>query len=364
MKLRNIILGICIVFCLLSCRNEDLDDLVQVTEADLIAEDSDLFYLLDRVTTDDPNATDITCIDFIYSFTVVIYNEDIELESQEVVSNDQEFNNILESVEDGQYINVSFPISSTLEDGTSFEIANKDELQAAIDACIDEEQEQIIGNGTIVLTTPCVWEVQIPEDAIYSTYIDAVFMISDEGIVDFFYRGELYHGTWILYFIEDELHININLDTEEMVGIDWNFDWKVNTINNAIIDIEINDETRFILEKECEPEEFCTTLTFEECEFEETSGISSFILENYKECIVIIAAPQPEVDVMGELLDPIDWVITFYMTQEDAETNVNVIPSDVIIETNMQEVYVRIEDPNTQEFTITTITLLSVECEE
>lgn len=364
MKLRNIILGICTVFCLLSCENEDIDDLVQITEADLIAEDSDLFSLLDRVTTDDPDATDITCIDFIYSFTVIVYNENVELELFRIVHNDQEFSDILGTVQDGQYINVSFPISSTLEDGTSFEIADKDELRAAIDACIEEEQQQMIGNGTTILTVPCVWEVQIPDDAVYSTYIDAVFAISDEGLVDFFYRGELYQGSWILYFIEDELHININLDTEDMIGVDWNFDWKVNAINNSFIDIEIDEETRFILEKECEPEEFCTTLTFEECELEDTPGTASFILENYLECIIIIAAPQPEVDAMGELPDPIDWIITFHMTQEDAEANVNAIPSDVAIETDMQEVYVRIENPTNQEFTTTAITLVSVECEE
>ncbi|MEP0265854.1 hypothetical protein [Dokdonia sp.] len=363
MKLRNIILGICAVFCLVSCGDEDLDDLFQITEVDLIAEDSDLFSLLDRVTTDDPSATDITCIDFIYSFTVIIYNEDIELVSSQIVSSDEAFSNILGTVEDGQFINVSFPITSTLEDGTSFEIADKDELRAAIDACVEEEQLTIIGTSTAT-AMECVWEVQIPDDVLFSTYTDAVFKLINAGVVEFFYRGDLYHGTWIFYFIEDELHININLDTEEVVGEDWNFDWKVNAINNAIIDIEIDDETRFILEKECESGAYCTTLTFEECELEDSPGMSSFILDDYKECIVIIAAPQPELDAMGELPDPIDWQITFYQTQEDADTNVNAILSDVAIETDMQEVYVRIEDPNTQEFTTTLITLLSIECEE
>jgi hypothetical protein len=362
MKFRNFLLGICVIFCLVSCENEDVDDLFQITEADLIAEGSDLFSLLDRVTTDDPSATDVTCIDFIYAFTVVIYNEDIDLQSSVIVNNDEEFSDVLGMVEDGQYINVSFPISSTLDDGTSLVINDKDELRAAIDACIEEEQEITIGTSTAT-ALECVWTVQIPDDVVFSTYTDAVFKLKDAGVVEFFYRGDLYEGTWIFYFIEDELHININLDTDEIVGEDWNFDWKVNAINNVLIDIEIEDETRFLLEKVCEPEDYCTTLLFEECELEDMPGTASFILEDYIDCIIVIAAPQPEVDEMGELPDPIDWVITFYNTQEDADLSTNAIPANVAILTDMQEVYVRIENPETLEFTTTIITLLSEECE-
>ncbi len=362
MKFRNFLLGVCVLFCLVSCENEDVDDLFQITEADLIAEDSDLFSLLDRVTTDDPSATDVTCIDFIYAFTVVIYTEDIDLEFSVIVNNDEEFSDVLGMVDDGQYINVSFPISSTLDDGTSLVINDKDELRAAIDACIEEEQQIIIGSSTAT-AVECVWKVQIPDDVLFSTYTDAIFKLKNAGVVEFFYRGELYNGTWIFYFIENDLHININLDTDEIVGEDWNFDWKVNAINNVLIDIEIEDETRFLLEKVCEPDTYCTTLVFEECELEDMPGTASFILEDYIDCIIVIAAPQPELDEMGELPDPIDWILTFYTTQEDADMNINLIPADVAILTDMQEVYVRIENPETLEFTTTIITLLSEECE-
>ncbi|WP_299217478.1 hypothetical protein [uncultured Dokdonia sp.] len=363
MKFRNLLLGICVVFCLVACENEDIDDLFQITEADLIAEDSDLFSLLDRVTTDDPSATEVTCINFIYSFTVVIYNENIELESSVIVNNDREFSDVLGTVTDGQYINVSFPISSTLDDGTSLVINDKDELRAAIDACIEEEQEIIIGSSTAT-AMECVWKVQIPDDVVFSTYTDAVFKLKGAGVVEFYYRGDLYNGTWIFYFIEDELHININLDTDEMVGEDWNFDWKVNAIHSMLIDIEIDDETRFLLERVCEPETYCTTLVFEECEQEDTPEIASFILEDYIDCIIVIAALQPEVNGMGELPEPIIWSVTFYTTQEDADLSINPVPSDIAILTDVQEVFVRIENPETLEFTTTIITLQSMECEE
>lgn len=93
-----------------SCEYEEIDDLFQITEADLIAENSDLFSLLDRIATNDPSATDVTCIDFIYSFTVLIYNQDIDFQSSRIVNNDAEFSEVLGLVGYRQYINVSFPI--------------------------------------------------------------------------------------------------------------------------------------------------------------------------------------------------------------------------------------------------------------
>ncbi|WP_143337205.1 hypothetical protein [Dokdonia pacifica] len=363
MTFRNFLLSISILFCLVSCDNEDLDDLFQITEAELIAEDSDLFSLMDRITTDDPNATDVTCIDFIYSFTVVIYDENIELQSSVIVNNDQEFSDVLGTVEDGQFINVSFPITSQLDDGTTLTINDKDELRAAIDACIEVEQQVIIGNATSS-AVECVWEVQIPDDVVFNTYVDAVFKLSGAGVVEFFYRGDRYDGTWIFYFIEDELHLNINLDTDEVVGEDWNFDWKVRSLSNVMIGIENDTETQFILQKECEAGAYCTTLLFEACEEEDMPGVASFVLEDYIECIIVIAAPQPVVDDMGELPDPIEWQITFYDTQIDADAATNPIPADVAIITDVREIYVRIENPETLEFTTTMITLQSMECEE
>ncbi|WP_299680520.1 hypothetical protein [uncultured Dokdonia sp.] len=366
MTFRNFLLSITILFCLVSCGNEDLDDLFQITEAELIAEDSELFDLMNRITTDDPSATDVTCINFIYSFTVVIYNEDIELQSSIIVNNDEEFSNVLGSVEDGQFINVSFPITSTLDDGTSLTINDKDELRAAIDACIEEEQEIIIGNAS-ASAVECVWEVQIPDDIAFNTYVDAVFKLSSAGVVEFFYRGDVYDGTWIFYFIEDELHLNINLDdseTDGVVGEDWNFDWKVLALTNVMIDIENDAATRFILEKECEAGAYCTTLLFEECEEEDTPGVATFTLEDYIECIIVIAAPQPEINDMGEVSDPVEWQITFYDTEIEAETAINPIPADVAIITDVRDIYVRIENPDTLEFTTTLLTLQSMECED
>ena len=252
-----------------------------------------------------------------------------------------------------------------LDDGSIFEINSLEELQDVIAACREQWQEAIIGQGNQIVQE-CVWEVAIPEDVIYSTYIDAVFAAADDGGIIFYHRGVTYNGTWIVYFIEDELHLNINLDNQEEIGLDWNFDWKVDTYNDIMIELSNDNDDAFILNRECEAGNYCTTLTFQECEFEDMRGFSEFDLASYVDCIIVMAAPQPEVDeVTGELPPPIDWEVSYYVLEADAQLGVNALNTMLpyLNETASQELYVRISNPENQEFVIAVITLEAIFCE-
>lgn len=371
MKIKGFLLVCFSLLALSSCNNEDLDDLFKADVADLIAEDSELFGLLERATTPG-DATDlkpITCIRFIYSFTVVIYDENTELETSQIVSNDAEFSALLGSVPEGKYVGVSFPITSQLEDGSTFEVANKEELKIAIDACVQEEQDEAIGECEGLLQT-CVWEVQLPDgNTAFDTYENAVFAVDADGTVDFFHRGAQYDGTWIVYFIEDELHININIDDDRPTDpynteADWNFDWKTEIVDAQTMNIEIDGGKSYVLKQRCEVEEYCTTFSFVECEGIDTPGFTEFILENYIDCIDIMASPEPIQDSAPEMDDTIDYIFTFHLTEVDADTNVNALDTSTpyINITNPQEIYVRIEHPDTQEYLIVVISLVVVSC--
>ncbi len=361
MKFKYIFIVLLFLVTTISCNTEDIDDNLFFT-VDLIAKDSELFGLIEDVTEDDSG---LTCIEFVYSFTVAIYNTDGQEEASQVVSSDQEFYQLLESLEDGYSIGMSFPIVSELEDGTTFEINTPEELQEAIGACKEEWQERVIGECSGILEE-CVWKVAIPDDLVYSTYIDAVYNVSGDGTVIFYHRGIAYNGNWIVYFIEDELHLNINIDNQQDIGLDWNFDWKINAYISELIELENDLGDRFNLVRECEEENYCTTLTFTECELDDQPSVANFDLPSYKDCIIVMAAPQPEIDdVTGELPLPIEWDLGFYLTQVDAETAVNEINIDTVYTNtiNQEELYVRIENPETQEFSLAIITLEAVFCE-
>lgn len=371
MKTKVSIILILVFFCFISCDNEDVDDVFQVNTQDLIAQDSELFGLLERATSDDTESglKPITCIKFIYSFTVVVYNENTALERSVVVRSDTEFSELLGSVAEGSYVGVSFPITSELPDGTTFEVQDKDELKIAIDACVLEEQEEVIGQCEGLLQT-CVWEVQLPEDnSEFDTYENAVFSVNEDGTVDFFHRGVRHRGTWIVYFIEEELHININLvddypEDSYTTDFDWNFDWNTAITDSYTMEITTDGGKEYILKQQCEPQDYCTTLRFTECEAMDTPGIAQFLLTDYVACIDIIASPEPVDENTSEDSEQVEFEFIFYMTQEDADGDLNRLDGTIPFSNseNPQDIYVRIVNPESDTFEIVIITLVAVNC--
>ena len=363
MKTLNLLLVLFALLTIISCDNEDVDDIGQrTTTADLIAEESDLFALLNRVVTDDPDTSEITCIEFVYSFIVVEYDTDLQIVASQTVANDLEFSAFLLNVPDTHFVNISFPITSTLEDGTTFEVNNKEELETAIQQCREEQEEELIGQCFNILKD-CVWEVALPDNVLFNTYTDAVFDNDSDGTTDMYYRGDEYNGTWIVYFIEDELHVNINLQGEGDVQDDWNFDWKTQILGDNTLAILNDDGVSFLLSKECEEENYCKTLDFEQCVVD---GASVFTLSDYDECIIIIAAPQQFVDeVTGEVSPLVAWDIAYFETEVDATTGTNPITSDytVAATTFVQTIYARIDNPDTGEFTIAAVNLITITCD-
>jgi len=365
MFIKRLCVILCIIAGFLSC-TEDLDDSLLITEGDLISANSELFTLINGIVADDDTNTleEVTCIDFIYPFTVVIYNETVQFVSREIVGSDLAFRDLLDTIEEGQFIGMSFPITSLLDDGTTFAVNDKDELREAIDQCLTVLEEEVViqnGNGII---TDCVWEIQLPEDVLFSTYTDAVFDVAVDGTITFYHRGIPYFGTWIFFFIEDELHLNINLDDQEQIGVDWNFDWRIPFIDEDTIHIETEEGLQFILEKECEAGAFCRALYFENCELDDNPEFAEFVLEEYDECVVIIAAPQQMVDPdTGEISDPIDWILTYYGTEEAAMMGINPLDATAPLLSVSRTIYVRIEDPITGAFQIAEIVLSVVACE-
>ncbi|MBC8756787.1 hypothetical protein H2O64_19090 [Kordia sp. YSTF-M3] len=340
-------------FFTFSC--SDLDDNEEVGTVDienLIQKESELFGLIERVAeTDDDD--EITCIKFLYSFTLLEFNTDLLPVAQHVVSSDPQFSSILEGIAAGNSIGISFPIQSILDNGDEFLIQNKDELKQAIDDCILAQQDQIAGNCRLV-QEECVWIVSHTDGE--DTYENAVFNIANDGTLKFYNNGIEYEGARIVYFIEDELHTNITIniiDMTDMTGIDWNFDWKTQLLSNDEMTFT-NDTGTFLLTKECDEENYCTTLVFVECEDVVGSEISEFIFEDYIPCII-------QISNLDELT--IDDTIAFYETEEDANNQVNPLSQTSYQNTaSVQIIYVRIDYIGSTDFILIPIEIQSISC--
>ncbi|WP_162819729.1 hypothetical protein [Kordia sp. SMS9] len=333
-----------------SCSDlDDNEEVGTVSLENIIQKESELFDLIERVAeTDDED--EITCIKFIYSFTMLEFDADLMVVNQYTVSSDPDFSAILENIPDGNSIGINFPIQSILESGEEFLIQNKDELKQAIDDCIEAQQEEIIGECNLIFQE-CVWIVS-HDDETEDIYENAVFDVADNGTFQFYNNGELHEGTWIFYFIEDELHVNITFEEEGITADDWNFDWKVVSFTDEVMQFE-NNGVSFTLTKECD-DNYCTQLIFEECETTVGAEISEFVFENYIPCIL-------QIEDLATLTD--DDSIAFYETQQDADAETNPL-SQTSYQNIQQEqtMYVRVNYGISGEFFIIPIIIISTAC--
>lgn len=313
-----------------SCENEPLG---KIDSSQVIQVNSELYNLIEKAAGNDFD-NEITCIDFNYGFTLVIYDENMEIFGYQVVNSDNEFSEFLATLEEGKSISLSYPITSILNNGENYTINNNEELKEALDECI--HLDAVTNCNNILTETSCIWKVS-HLDGPNSEYEGSYYEVSNTGNVGLYFNDNSYGGTWITYFIEDELHLNIFLMGDETIKEDWNYDWKVINLNESEMEIS-NSIDRFLLIKDCyEP---CRKFLFEECETEPGSGEAIFDLESYFDCFFPLTG----------ISDPSTIVASYYETYEDMMAGTNpIVNLQYENAMNPQVIYVRFDDINSGE---------------
>ena len=338
-------LNLIILFVTLnSCVNEPLG---KADPSKVIQVNSELYNLIEKAAGNDFE-NELTCIDFNYAFTLVIYDENMDIFGYQVIKSDIEFSEFLGTLEEGKSISLSYPITSVLDNGQPYVINNNDELKEAIDKCL--EADTITTCNNILTETTCIWKTTHLEGP-NTEYEGSYFEVSNFGNVGFYFQEDAFGGTWVTYFIEDELHLNIFLTGNEEVSDDWNFDWKVVSFDQSQMEIT-NGINTYRLVKDCyEP---CRKFLFEECETEPGSQRAIFDLESYFDCFFpLTGIPDPST---------VTW--SYYETYEDMLAGTNPI-ANLMYENsvNPQIIYIRFDDITTGEMvTYLPIILKAVQC--
>ncbi|WP_333599450.1 hypothetical protein [Flavobacterium sp.] len=236
-----------------SCK--DIDDTIRIPEAqDLIQKDSELYDLIGRVTKEEGDPIkDIVCIDFVYPIHLEIYDANLVPVGSVTIIGDDNFSAFLGILPADQSLSISYPIATTLSDGTVFTVNNNSELKLAIDSC---SREDIISycsglfcTASPSIVTPCVWKVQYDATG-DNRYLSGYFDVNVDGTIKLHYGGQDYLGSWVFLFINNEFHININLEGTSQVAQDWNIDRKVIIAGDEII--IVNPPKDIHLKKTCQ----------------------------------------------------------------------------------------------------------------
>lgn len=333
-----------LVFAVISvgCENEEVE-IVEVNEEELIQVNSSLYDDMERMVEDE-----LVCLDFIYNFSLRIYNEDLVNVETELVNNDSEFLNILNGLPQGYSISFSFPVQGTNANGEVFIIDNKEDLEFNIESCLQDEFLEYCNE--ILVKEKCVWRI-LDDNSEDTDFTNSFFEIDESGIANLVHEGEEHTGTWILFYIEDELHLNIFIEEESEVSESWNFDWLVNLEQDDHM-ILTNDNITFELLEKCNSDTECNHISFESCRTEDDVAI--FELDDYEECIFsYLDYSESEVDLSQ---------ITFYESQEDAENNSNPISSPFLTAEEVSFIVARLDNIENENTEFLYVKLKTLDC--
>lgn len=233
-----------------SCTDMDDNEPVDLTAPELIQRGNELFTLLETITSegDDPIENTV-CIDFVYPFKVFVFNANLIPISEVIVSSDVEFSAFLAQLPSNQTISLSYPIQTTLPDGTIFSVNNNTELKVALDSC---SREDIIAYCGGLFGSPqgtCVWEVPYILGA-NNDFAGAVFTADAAGTITLRHHNTNYDGTWIFLYVNDELHLNINLAGTSTTVQNWNYNFKVINFTGDLFDLQAPSISRRLV-KDC-----------------------------------------------------------------------------------------------------------------
>ncbi len=348
------VLSLLTILILTSCEYEDLDD--QQKRLEVIEQSSELYdyvtAMADENDGDSPN--DVTCIQFIYPIGIFTVDQNDAVISLDNITGNQSFVDFLSNLDPTENISISYPIATTLDDGTIVSITNNDELFESIEKCI-EEQLEIISSCDALLNNSinCVWKVGYSFNDT-NDFLGAQF--DGSGVTYFEYDDVSDEGSWNSLFIDNQLFINIYLlDNTSIYGQRFNKNWRVEFWSPETMTLSTETGEELIINRYCTPEDTndCFNLDFEGCENDLTPGIADYILNVYDACISEIMRLDENIDT-----------IVYYETENDALNQMNPMDASVVYNNTLpvETIFVGITDGATNDYAVIEMTLSTVNC--
>ena len=141
---------ICSLF-FISCENEPIG----TAEINYNIVDNELLGYLQLINNENPSEETINCIEFNYSFTLFVFDANMEFSEAVAVFNNEDFISLLNTLSPEESISINFPISGTLSNGDLIEINSNEALKQAIEACSKDERRRRCNNTL----SECIWQV-------------------------------------------------------------------------------------------------------------------------------------------------------------------------------------------------------------
>ncbi|GGD56021.1 hypothetical protein GCM10011361_23240 [Muriicola marianensis] len=195
---------------------------------------------------------DIECIDIEYPITVSVFDTNNELVDTITINSDQELYFFIDELDEDLIVNVQFPITLILSDGTEISVSNLDQLEDVIDEAEDDCDEDddydyndddcdnCTTEGLADFITGCdgwyVKDLERNDMDLTDQYVGYTFSFDAEGNVTADSGTETFTGTWESSGSGNFITVSINIPDLS----DFNADWTLHELEQYEDEFEVD----------------------------------------------------------------------------------------------------------------------------
>ncbi len=205
---------------------------------------------------------DIECLDIQYPITASIFNQTTEAFDNVSITSDLQLYNFIDDLKSDDIVNISFPVSVVLADGTGVSIGNLIGLEQVIDdakdSCDedddydfnDDDCDNCTPNQLSDLLTGCTnWTIDKLErndQDLEDTYVGYRFNFLLDGTLSAETNTNSFSGTWEGNGSGNNISVIINIPNLS----DFNATWNLHEIEQNQVDLRLGDD-RLRFESNC-----------------------------------------------------------------------------------------------------------------
>lgn len=220
--------------------------------SEIVLSDEDMLEEIQDDCIEGGDDQDNECIDFIYPFTVSVFNQVTENVENHSVLSDQEAFEIFSS--EDYVININYPVSLTDLDGSTFDLNNNEALLSAIKNAPNCNEEDIIDFETqfetelIDLLIAKDWHVSsFEEGGMDKTDIYSGYKIQFNQDFTMLATGEdAINGEWEVELMDASRSVSIEFDTDIESFLNLNENWEILSFGQTEITLERETEEQGI----------------------------------------------------------------------------------------------------------------------
>ncbi|MDJ0646089.1 MAG: hypothetical protein QNJ57_08930 [Flavobacteriaceae bacterium] len=224
--------------------------------------------LVNSCNGENENDDDIECIDFVYPVQVSLFNTLTEVVEDITVTNDEEFFNLVDDLDDNDVLNIVFPVNLILSDGSEVQANSLQLLENLIedaeDDCDedddfdfdDDDCENCTTNQLEAILTGCTgWFIdkfEVNDNDIEDNFNGFLFDFLSDGTIEINDGTGNFTGSWSAQGGGQNIVVAINVPGyEEEFNGNWNLHEIEDEIDEKKVDLRMPNDDRLRFKNEC-----------------------------------------------------------------------------------------------------------------